>query len=137
MCAQLDQFGQAAFGGGFDFAAVFAQLRRNPGQAQRFVHAGFGFARHFAIVLHAEQAVFAQLQPHLHGARADGHVVVLAAGEVLHGGAEAFGRQRAHIHLQALAAHFGAGLVFAAAQHFLHARIGDEAFERRGRRRAR
>ena len=88
------------------------------------------------VVRHAEQAVLAQLEPHLDGARADGDVVVLAAGEVLHGGAEALGRQRAHVHLQAFAAHFGAGLVLAAGQHFLHARIGDEAFERGGRRRA-
>ena len=34
--------------------------------------------------------------------------MVLAAGEVLHGRAEAFGLERAHIHLQAFAAHFRA-----------------------------
>ena len=116
---QFHQFGQAAFRGGFDLAAVFAQLGRNPRQTQRFVDPGLGIAGHFGIVLHAEQAVFAELQPHLHGARADGHVVVLAAGEILHGGAETAGRQRAHVHLQALAAHLGAGFVLAAAQHFL------------------
>ncbi len=66
---QLDQLGQAAFGGGFDFAAVLAQLGRNPRQAERLVDAGFGFAGHACIVLHAEQAVFAELQPHLHGAQ--------------------------------------------------------------------
>jgi hypothetical protein len=43
---QLHQFGQPAFLGGFDFTRVFAQLRRNPGQAERFVDAGFGFAGH-------------------------------------------------------------------------------------------
>ena len=42
--AQFDQFGQAAFGGGSISPQVFAQLRRNPGQAQRFVNACLGFA---------------------------------------------------------------------------------------------
>ena len=59
----------------------------------------------------------------LHGARADGDVVVFAAGEILHGRAETAGRQRAHVHLQTLAAHLGAGFVLAAAEHFIHARI--------------
>ena len=122
MSPQFDQFRQAAFGGSFDLAAVFAQLGRNPRQADGLVHAGLGLARDFRIVLHAEQAVFAELQPHLDGARADGDVVVLAAGEVLHGRAETFGRQRADVHLQALVADAGAGLVLAAAQHFVHAR---------------
>src|ERR1022692_4857422 len=96
---QLDQLGQAVFGGALDLAQVFAQLRRNPAQTQCFVDAGFGFARHLGFVRAAIQAVLAQLEAHLHRARADGHVVVLAAGEVLQRRAEAFARQRAHVHL--------------------------------------
>ena len=105
--AKLDELGQAAFGGGFDFARILAQLGRNPGQAERFVDAGFGFASHFEIV-------------------------VFAAREILHGGAETAGRERTNIHLQALAAHLGAGFILAAAENFFHARVGDEAVERRG-----
>ena len=87
---QFHQLRQAALGRGFDFAAVLAQLRRNPGQPQRLVDPGFGFAGHPRVVLRAEQAVLAELQPHPHGARAQGDVVLLAAGEILHGRAEAF-----------------------------------------------
>ena len=50
---ELDQLGQAAFERGFDFAAVFAQLRRNPGQAERLVDFLFGFARHALLVSRA------------------------------------------------------------------------------------
>ena len=130
MSLQFHQARQTALGGRFDFAAVLAQLGRNPGQAQRLVDAGFGLGGHQRIVFHAEQAVLAELQPHLDRARADRHVVVLAAGEILHGGAETVRRQRAHVHLQTFAPHLGAGLVLAVAQHLLDARIRDEAVER-------
>ena len=40
------------------------------------------------------------------------------------------GRQRAHVHLQAFVADLGAGLVLAAGQHFLHARVGGELLQR-------
>ena len=106
--------GRRPSSGGFDLAAVLAQLGRNPRQAERLVDAGLGLAGDFDFVLDAEQAVFAELQPHADGARADGDVVVLAAGEVLHRRAEALRRQRAHVHLKALEPDARAGLVFAA-----------------------
>ena len=131
---QFDQLGQAIFGGALDFAQVFAQLRRNPAQAQRFIDAGFGLARHFGFVRAAIQAVLAEFEAHLHGASADGHVMVFAASEVLQGRAEAFARQRAQVHLQALAANLGAGLVLAARQQLLHLGEAHEAFQHLARR---
>ena len=124
--------GKAAFLGSFDLACILAQLRRNPRQADRLVHARLGSARDFEIVFHAEQSVLAELQPHPHGASADRDVVILAPGEILHGRAEGVGRQRAHVHLQALVPDFRAGFVGALCQHLSHARIGQEAFERGG-----
>ena len=126
---QFHQLGQAVFGGALDLAQVFAQLRRNPAQPQRLVDAGFGFARHLSFVRATIQAVFAQLETHLYRARADGHVVVFAAGEVLEGRAEAFARQRAHVHLQAFAAHSGAGLILAARQEFFHLGEAHKTFQ--------
>ena len=45
--------------------------------------------------------------------------MLLAAGEVLHCGAEALSRERAHVHLQAFQPISHAGLVHAAAKHLL------------------
>src|ERR1039457_4233588 len=135
--AQFHQLGKASLLRGFDFAGVLAQFGRDPRQAQRLVDAFLGLAGHAGIARHAEQAVLAQLQPHLHGARANGDVVVLAAREVLHGGAEVLRQQRAHVHLQAFAAHFGAGLIPAAPQPLPHPRVGDKLVERVGGRGAR
>src|ERR1039457_6756308 len=96
----------------------------------RSVDAFLGLTGDPGLVGHAEQAVLAQLEPHLHRPGANGHVVVLAAGEVLHGGAEALRQQGANVHLQAFAAHLGAGFILAAGEYFLHPRIGDELVER-------
>src|SRR5215469_8024021 len=57
--------------------------------------------------------------------------MVFAAGEVLHGRAKSSGRKRPHIDLQAIAAYFGAGFIFAAGERFIHARKGKEGVERR------
>src|SRR5262249_33132589 len=51
-----------------------------------------------------------------YAAGAYGHVMVLAAREVLHGGAEAFGREGADVDLQAILADTGAGFVVTAGQ---------------------
>ena len=40
----LDQLGKAILSGALDLAQVFAQLRRNQAQAQRFVYLSFGLA---------------------------------------------------------------------------------------------
>ncbi len=42
---ELDQRGDAAFRGGLDFAGVFAQLGRNPGEAERLVNLLLRFRR--------------------------------------------------------------------------------------------
>ena len=70
---------------------VFAQLRRNPGEAQRFVNFFFGRAGH-ALVRRPtrEQAVFVQREAHLQRALAQRDVVFLAAGEILQRRAVAF-----------------------------------------------
>ena len=128
----LDQLGKAILSGALDLAQVFAQLRRNQAQAQRFVHLSFGLAGDAGVVIAAVETVFAQLETHLDGAGTQGDVMVLASGEVLQRGAEALARQRPHIHLQALATHFGAGLILAARQHLVDAWKMDEPFQHLG-----
>ena len=118
--ALLHQLRQRMRLGQFDFAVVLAQLGRNPVEAQRAVDLFFGFARDAHVVFGAEQPVLAQLEAHADGALPQRDVVLFAAGEILHGRAEARVFERAHIHLQAFAAELDAGLVDTAPQHFMH-----------------
>ena len=90
MCAQFHQLRQATLDRA---ASISPQFSRSSGgihgRPERLVDALLGVAGDLGVVVDAEQAVLAELEPHPHGARADGDVVVLAAGEVLHGRAEA------------------------------------------------
>ena len=103
--------------GGVDFAQVFAQFGRNVVQLELGVNFFFGFSGDRLFGVELGQAVFAEGVSHLQRALAQGDVVGLRAGEILHGGAEGFGRQEAHVHLHA-AAHAKADFVFAAGDDF-------------------
>ncbi len=117
---EFDEFGQAVFERGFDFAAVLAQLGRNPGEAEGGVNFLFGFAGDalatLSVGIELEQAVFIEREAKLQGAAAHQDVVLLAAGEILHGCAVAFLRERAQIHLQAVEPILDAGFVSAFAE---------------------
>ncbi len=128
--ADLHQMRQAALGGGVDLALILAQFRRDPRQPQPLVDFLFRFAREFAFIRRPEKTVLVELEAHADGAIAQGDVVILAASEVLQGGAEAVARKRAQVDLQVFRPDFRAGFVFAFAQHLGDARIGDESFQR-------
>ena len=76
----------------------------------------FGGAGDALVVVQAKQAVFVEGEAHLQRALAQRDVVVLGAGEVLHGRAVGFRRQQADVHLHA-AAQLEADLVVAFGQH--------------------
>ena len=81
--------GQPSFGCGFDLAAVLAQLRRNPVQAERCVDFFLGLARDTLVRLEPETGRTRSASDPARSARcAQRDVVVLAAGEVLHGRAD-------------------------------------------------
>ena len=121
-------------------ASISPQFSRSSGgiqaQAERGVDFLLGLARHALLIVDAEQAVFVEREAQLQGARAQDDVVFLAAGEVLHGRAVAFVRQRAQIHLQAFQSVLDAGLVGAFAEHCVSFGVVDEALERFGGARA-
>ena len=123
--------GQLSFGGRFDLSAIFAELRRNPGQTQLRVDLLFGFRGNPLIRIETKQAVFVERQPHLQSALAKRDIVILAAGEILHRRAVTFGRKRPHIHLNAFEPDFRAGLVLSTAEHFVHARKAGETLQSR------
>ena len=107
--------------GGFDFAGVFAQLGRNPGEAQLCVDLFLGFARdRFSRPSMRAKRVFVQRKAHLLRARAQGDVVFLAAGEILQRRAVALRGSARKIHLQTFEAELDAGLVGSFAEHLVH-----------------
>ena len=138
MSDEFDQLRQAAFQRSFDFAAVFAQLGRNPGagRARRRSPSSVSPATR-CFVFQPEQAVFIEREAQLERAAAQQDVVLLAAGEILHGRAVAFVRQRAQIHLQALEPILDAGFVGAFAEHAVRLGMLHESLERVGARRGR
>ena len=110
-----DQIGQGVGLGSVDFTQVFAQLGRNVVELELGVDFLFGFSGDRLFGVEFGQAVLAERVAHFQRALAQGHVVGLRAGEILHGGAEGFRRQKTHIHLHA-AAQAKADFVFAAEQ---------------------
>ena len=58
-----DQLRQVVLGGGFDFAAILAQLRRNPVELERAVDLVLGLAGDALVVVQTGQAVLAQREP--------------------------------------------------------------------------
>ena len=114
-----NQLWQPVLSGGFDLAATLAQLGRNGVKLELAVDLIFRRAAHTFVVVQPKQPVLVQRVAHLERALAQRDVVVLGAGEVLHGGAIGFRRQHAHVHLHA-AAQLEADLVIALRQHFLN-----------------
>ena len=118
---QLREFAGAR---GFDLAAVFAQLGRNPRQAYRAIHGFFRTARDSLFTL--EYAIFADFELALLRQPADVDVVTLRAGEVLQRGTKAILVHDPHIHLQAgFEDHRGARGTLG--QHVLDLVVSDEA----------
>ena len=68
---------------GFDLAAVLAELRRKPRQADRSVDVLFRRTSHPRAGALVEHAVLAEAETFAHGDLAHSHVVLLRAGEVL------------------------------------------------------
>ena len=129
----LHQFRQRACLGHFNFTDVLAQFRRYPRKAQLLVHALFGFACHLLVGVGPKQPVLAQLETHPYRSLAQRYVVFFASRKVLQRRSVTGRVQGAHIHLQSFAAQFDAGLIFAAAQNFLHARMTGNNFQCRRR----
>ena len=88
---KLHQLRQAVLGGGFDLAPIFAQLRRNPGEARALRRSLPRSRRRRASPSSTlREPVFVERQAHLQRALAQRHVVFLAAGEILQRRAVAF-----------------------------------------------
>jgi len=137
---KFDQLGQAASrrlidDGGFHLAAIFAQFGRNPGQAERGVNLFLGFPADAALVLETKQPVFIERKAQLQRPAAHQNIVLLAAGEILHGCAVTFVRERAEVHLKALETILNAGLVGAFAKNGVSFGVLSESLQCIGRAR--
>src|SRR6266851_5696393 len=97
---ELDQLWQLALARQLDLARAFAQLRRNPRQADRGIDVRFGSAGQAGgLIFHGVDAVLVDLESLAHGHRAQLDVVLLRAGEVLQRRADALGWHDAQIDL--------------------------------------
>src|SRR6185312_16627947 len=135
------QLGEAPGGRGLDLAPVLPQLGRYPGQAHggvdvRLLAAGDAIARgalDFSLrllALGAEHAVLGDPQPLLDRPAPQLDVVLLRAGEVDEGGAVAFRRHHAQVHLETRAEDDGA-LGIPGIEDLVHLRIAAEALHDR------
>src|SRR5271157_1331510 len=122
---------QLVFRGRFDFAEILAQLGRNPVQLELAVDFFFRCTGHALVVVESKQAIFVERQTHLECALAQRDVVVLRAGEVLHGCAIRFRRQSADVHLHSTA-QLEADLVVALGEYLLNAREAQNLLDERG-----
>ncbi len=86
--------------GRLDLAPILAQFRRDPGQAQGFVDLLFLSADDF--LLAPFKAVLAQAKALALGQAPQGHVVCLAAGEILEERAVTLWRQDAQVYLETI-----------------------------------
>ncbi len=116
-----NQLGQGMVLRQVDFAEVLAHLRRNVVELELAVDFLFGSSSDRFLTFQSGQAVLVQRVSHLESALAQGNVVSLGSGEVLHGRAEGFRRKQTNINLQAVA-QVKADLVVAA---------GDDVHQRR------
>ena len=93
--------GQRVLQGGFDFAAVLAQLGRDKGEPQRRVDRVLAVASHHDAIGQPRQAVLVETQPKGDGAVAQGDVVRLRPGEVLQRRAFLVGGHQPQVGLEA------------------------------------
>ena len=123
--------GSLCFCGGLDLAAVLAQLGRDAVELELAVDFVLGRAGDALVVVQRNSPYSLSVNPILQRALAQRDVVVLGAGEVLHGRAVGFRRQGAHVHLHA-AAQLEADLVVALGQHFDDAGKAQDLFDQSG-----
>ena len=83
-----DEFRQLVLFRGFQFAAVFTQLRSDECQSQLFVDFFFGLAGHALVVFHADQAILVQGIALAQCPLPQRDIMVFGAGEVLKRSAE-------------------------------------------------
>ena len=114
--------------GGVDFTEIFAQLGRNVIQLEFGVNLFLGFSRDWFFGVEVGQAVLAEGVTHFQRALAQGHIVGLGAGEILHGCAEGVRRQKAYIHLHA-SAQTKADLIVSAGDDFHQAGKFDDVVD--------
>ena len=96
-------WGRRVGGGGFDFAAVLAQLGRDVVEVEGAVDLLLGGGGDDGVVFEAEQGVLAEREAALEGALAQRDVVDLGAGEVLQRGAVAGAGKQADVDLEVVA----------------------------------
>src|SRR5215813_1593301 len=96
-----NQIGQGMLVSGFDFTRVFPQFRRDIVKLELGVDLLFRFARHRAVVIQADQAVFTKCEAHLQSALAKRYIVRLRSGEILHGRTEGLRGEGTNVHLHA------------------------------------
>ena len=89
--------------GGFQFAAVFAELGGDVVKVESVVDLFFAFRGDNFVIFQAEQSVFAEGEAAFDGTLAQGYVVHLAAGEVLEGGPVAGAGKQADVYLEIIA----------------------------------
>ena len=83
-----DELRQSVSLGGIDLTQILPQLGRNVVELELGVDLFFSFPRDRFFTVERGQAVLAEGVTHLQRALAQGHVVGLGAGEILHGRAE-------------------------------------------------
>ena len=83
----------------FNLALILTELRRNPVEPKRLIDALFGFAGHARVVVTGNSPYSFSVSPMRKRALPQCDVVLLAAPEILHRGAEALMLQRPHIDL--------------------------------------
>ena len=119
---------QRVVGGGFDFAAVLAQLGRNVVEVERVVDLLLGGGGDDRVVFEAEQSVLAEREAAFDGALAQGDVVHLGAGEVLQRRSVAGARQQADVDLEIVAEGEG-DLVLAFGEELVDERKGGDVLD--------
>ncbi len=124
----LDEAWKRVLRGGFDLAAVLAQLGRNPVEVEGAVDVFFGCGGDLGAVIEAGERVLAERIAALERALAHGNVVHLGAGEVLQRGAEGGARQQTDVDLQT-GAQVEADLVLAFRDELGNGRIGGGVFD--------
>src|SRR6202012_5048829 len=110
-------------GGGFDFAAVFTQLGRDPVEVECAVNVLFGCGGDLGAVVEAGGRVLAERVAALERTLAHGDVMHLGAGEVLQRGTEGSTRQQTDVHLQT-ASQVKTDLVLTPGDELRYGRIG-------------
>jgi hypothetical protein len=117
--------------GGFEFAAVFAELGGDVVEVEGVVDGLLCFRSNDLIVFQSEQGVLGEGEAAFDGALAEGDVVVLGAGEVLEGGAVAGAGEEANVDLEVVAEGEG-DFVLAAGEEFVDEGEGGDELDGRG-----